>query len=138
MAIQPVSQRNVPNDRLYDQRHQWYLTEGSLVIIGITDYTQDTAGDILYVTVPPAGTELKGGQPMGSIESGKWVGQIYAPFDGVVVAANEQLEESPALLNQDPYGQGWIVKAKPYRQEDLDHMITPEQYRALLLGGEQL
>ncbi|MEB3102973.1 glycine cleavage system protein GcvH [Ferviditalea candida] len=137
MAIQPLSQWTVPGDRMYDQRHQWYLIDGSQVTMGITDYTQDTAGDILYVSLPAAGTEIKAGQPIGSIESGKWVGQIYAPFDGVVVSVNARVEEAPPLLNQSPYDQGWMVQIQPNQQEDLNRLITSEAYQALLIAGGQ-
>lgn len=137
MALQPLSKWTVPSDRLYDQRHQWYLIEGSVVTMGITDYTQDTAGDILYASLPAAGTEIKAGQPIGSIESGKWVGQIYAPFDGVVVRVNARVEEAPPLLNQSPYDQGWMVQIQPNLQEDLECLMSSEAYQALLHGGEQ-
>lgn len=138
MSIQPVSRWKVPSDRLYDSRHQWYLQAGDVVTMGITDYTQDTAGDILYFSVPPVGTELKSGEPLGSLESGKWVGQIYAPFDGVVVEVNPQLDGNPGLLNQDCYGTGWIIKAKPLNPEGLHHLLTPELYNALLPVDEEV
>ena len=132
MSIQPVSQWSVPSDRLYDTHHQWYIREGDVVTIGITDYTQDTAGDILYYAVPQLGEQVKAGQPFGSLESGKWVGQLYSPFNGVVVEVNSQLEGNPGLLNQDCYGSGWLIKVRPTQDNSLNGLLTPELYSATL------
>lgn len=132
MSIQPVSPWKVPTDRLYDERHQWYQREGDIVTIGITDYTQDTAGDILYYSVPEPGTELKSGQTMGSLESGKWVGQLYAPFDGVVTEVNTRLDGNPGLLNLDCYGEGWLMRARLSSPDKLNQLLTPELYQAVL------
>ncbi|CAB3394069.1 Glycine cleavage system H protein (modular protein) [Kyrpidia spormannii] len=134
MAVEQPQQWRVPEDRRYDDRHQWYLLIGSTVTVGITDYTQDTAGDILYLSVPRVGARIQAGEPMGSVESGKWVGQIYAPFDGVVVDANPRVEEDPQLLNRDPYGAGWICKIRPNRSEDVHRLLSPREYQALLVS----
>lgn len=132
MAVHPMSRWKVQEDRLYDAHHQWAQVEQNLVTVGITDYMQDTAGDILYLSLPEPGTEMVKGQPMGSLESGKWVGQLYAPFSGVVIAANQYLMEEPGTLNQDPYHRGWLIKAKPHDERELAELLSPAGYRAVL------
>ncbi|PSR26709.1 MAG: glycine cleavage system protein H [Sulfobacillus benefaciens] len=132
MATEPMHRWRILGDRLYDTRHQWVLEDGVLLTLGITDYTQDTAGDILYISLPQPGTMLEKGQPFGSIESGKWVGQLYAPFDGVVIAANELVSENPQLLNQDPYGRGWLIKVRPSADNPRDSLLTDSEYARFL------
>ncbi|CAB1129840.1 Glycine cleavage system H protein [Candidatus Hydrogenisulfobacillus filiaventi] len=124
----------VLEDRFYDQYHQWSQVEDAVITMGVTDYVQDSAGDILYVSLPKPGTELKAGEPWGSLESGKWVGQLYAPFDGVVIAANEAVEEAPGVVNQDPYHKGWLIKVKPAVPAGfaVSRLMGPERYRAML------
>ncbi len=132
MATEPIHRWRVLADRFYDTRHQWVLEDDLLLTLGITDYTQDTAGDILYASLPSPGTVLEKGQPFGSIESGKWVGQLYAPFDGVVIAANDQVSENPQLLNQDPYGRGWLIKVRPSIANPRESLLTHADYTRLL------
>lgn len=134
MAVFPQARWQVLEGRRYDSRHHWMMMEGNgpLITIGITDYTQDTAGDILYISLPEPGQEIVHGQAMGSLESGKWVGQVYAPVDGVVIAANDRLMEDPGMLNRDPYHSGWIVKVKATRPEAMEDFLSPEAYRAFL------
>lgn len=132
MATQPVSRWQVKEDLKYHPRHHWCRLEGTAVITGITDYTQERAGDILYASLPGIGETVQAGQPMGSIESGKWVGQLYAPVSGVVVASNQAVVEQPRLLNTAPYDQGWLVKIEPDRKESLNQLWDAAQYRAAL------
>lgn len=137
MATEPVHRWKVVPGRLYDSHHQWVLKDDVLITVGITDYTQDTAGDILYVALPEPGTVLEDGKPFGSIESGKWVGQLYAPFDGVVIAANDQVQDNPQLLNRDPYGRGWIIKAKAMREDYTKHLLSDTDYIQLLAHQDE-
>ncbi|WP_081700529.1 glycine cleavage system protein GcvH [Sulfobacillus thermosulfidooxidans] len=133
MATEPIHRWKVLADRLYDARHQWVQKDDVLWTMGITDYTQDTAGDILYVSLPEPGTVLEQGQPFGSLESGKWVGQLYAPFDGVVIAANDLVRDNPQLLNQDPYGRGWLIKARAQNNDEVvKQLLTDTEYMQLL------
>ena len=136
MTAKSEPQWNVPSDRYYDKHHQWYQMEDELVTVGITDYTQDTAGDIVYVSVPAVGATVKSGQPIGSLESGKWVGQIYAPCDGVVVEANEAIEQTPTLLNEAPYTNGWVVKIRPSQAVSSEQFMSAKQYRDQLRVDE--
>ncbi|MBU2549387.1 MAG: glycine cleavage system protein GcvH [Proteobacteria bacterium] len=106
-----------PDDLLYDNNHYWARLEGDLVVMGTTDFTVKLAGEITYVDVDQEGEETEQGKPFASIESGKWVGRVYAMVSGEVVECHEELEDEPELVNQDPYGQGWLFKIKP---SDLD------------------
>ncbi len=120
----------IEDDRRYDTHHQWVQRGEQLFTVGITDYTQDTAGEILYVALPVPGTPLVQGQPFGSIESGKWVGQLYAPCDGTVIASNERLQESPELLNRDPYHAGWLIKITAASSESMwSELMSAQVYR---------
>lgn len=108
---------NFPDELYYDKNHFWARVEGGVVVMGTTDLTQKLAGDITFVDVPGEGDEVTQGKPFGSIESGKWVGRVYAVVSGEVNQGNEALEDEPELINQDCYGAGWICKITP---SDLD------------------
>ncbi len=108
---------NFPDDLYYDSNHFWARVEDGMVIMGTTDLTQKLAGEITFVDVPEEDDEVTKGKPFGSIESGKWVGRVYAPVSGEVLEGNEELEDEPELINEDCYGEGWICKIKP---SDLD------------------
>lgn len=138
MATSKTTAWAVKNDRWYDTRHHWVQKGDRLLTVGITDYTQDTAGEILYVALPEPGTALIQGKPFGSIESGKWVGQLYAPCDGTVIAANNQLEQEPGLLNQDPYQAGWLIKMVAASEDIGQSLMTPDAYRAHLAELDEL
>ncbi len=122
---------NFPDDLYYDKNHFWARVEGDVVVMGTTDLTQKLAGEITYVEIPDEGDEVTQGKPFGSIESGKWVGRVYAPVSGEVSEANEDLEDEPELINQDCYGKGWICKIEPSDLEaDLGNLMQGEAYRA--------
>jgi glycine cleavage system H protein len=104
---------NFPDELYYDKNHYWARVEGDLVVMGTTDLTQKLAGEITFVDVPGEGDEVSQGKPFGSIESGKWVGRVYAVVSGEVAKGNEELEDTPELINEDCYGAGWICKIKP-------------------------
>jgi glycine cleavage system H protein len=106
-----------PDDLYYDREHYWCRVEGNVVITGTTDFAQKMAGEIVYVQLPLIGKSITQGKPCAALESGKWVGRIYAVVSGKVVEVNEELEDNPQLINQGPYDQGWIFKIEP---SDLD------------------
>ena len=109
-----------PDDLKYDKNHFWAKVEGDLVVTGATEFISKQAGEITFVDLPEEGDEVTVGKPYGSIESGKWVGRIYAVVSGEVaeiVEINESLEDEPEKINEEPYGSGWICKIKP---SDLD------------------
>jgi len=106
-----------PDDLWYDKNHFWARVEGDAVVMGTTDFAQKLAGEIGYVELPEAGQKVTQGKPFGSIESGKWVGRIYAVLSGQVAEVNEALEDEPELINHSPYDQGWICKVFPENLE---------------------
>jgi glycine cleavage system H protein len=102
-----------PADLKYTAEHEWVKAVGDSLRIGITDYAQESLGDIVYVTLPGVGTEVGAGQSMGEVESTKSVSDVYAPLAGTVTARNEALDANPELVNSDPYGEGWMVEISP-------------------------
>ncbi len=122
---------NVPEELRYSAEHEWIRTDGAQITVGITDYAQDALGDIVFIQVPEVGALLEAGSMMGEIESTKSVSEIYAPIAGTVTEVNTNLEDSPEMLNSDPYGEGWIVVMEPATPSDLDGLLDQTEYRAL-------
>lgn len=108
-----IQEYELPDDLYYEKNHYWARVEGDLVVMGATDFTQKLAGEFVYVELPYEGDKIEQGKPFATIESGKWTGRIYAPVSGEIVEVNEDLEDDYTLINQDPYGEGWIVKITP-------------------------
>jgi glycine cleavage system H protein len=119
----------IPDDLLYTDQHEWIRVEGDTGTIGITDFAQDQLGDITFVEVPPIGKSLAKGDELGAIESCKAAASVYAPTDGEVTEVNEALEADPAVVNSDPYGEGWICRITIARPGELSELMNPEQYR---------
>ncbi len=118
-----------PEDNRYAKSHEYVHPEaGDLVIIGITDYAQKELGDVVFVELPPVGSELELGDEFGSIESVKAVSELFSPVSGQVVEINEALNDKPELVNTDPYGDGWMMKIKLTIPEEVDEMMTAEEY----------
>ena len=101
---------SVPNELLYNRSHEWIRVEGEVVVIGITHYAQDQLGEVVYVELPEAGTGVSAGEELGTLESVKAVSEFLAPVAGEVLEINTRLEDEPNLVNEDPYGDGWLVK----------------------------
>jgi glycine cleavage system H protein len=117
-----------PDDLEYDKNHFWAKIEGDLVVTGATEFISKQAGEITFVDLPEAGDELNVGKPYGSIESGKWVGRIYAVVSGEIAEVNEVLEDEPEKINEEPYGSGWICKIKPSNLEaDMAALMAPDE-----------
>ena len=120
-----------PEDLKYTREHEWAaLEDGNRIRVGITDYAQDALGDVVYVDLPEAGTEVRGGEAFGEVESTKSVSDIFCPANGKIVEKNAALEEQPELVNQDPYGEGWMVVIELADPEDLDELLDAAAYRA--------
>jgi glycine cleavage system H protein len=117
------------NDLRYTSEHEWVLVEGTVATIGITAYAAAQLGDIVYLDLPDAGTEVSGGTVVGEIESTKSVGELFAPVDGTVVEKNSAVEASPELVNSDPLGAGWLLKVE-FTQ--LPALLSLEEYNALI------
>ncbi|MEW6266278.1 MAG: glycine cleavage system protein GcvH [Thermodesulfobacteriota bacterium] len=115
---------NFPDELYYDQNHYWARVDGEKVVMGATDFSQKLAGELTYIDIDKEGEKVDQGKPFASIESGKWVGRVYAVVSGEIVTVNEALEDSPELVNQAPYGDGWFFKIKPSRlDQDLAHLM---------------
>jgi glycine cleavage system H protein len=114
---------NMPEDLLYQPDHYWVRVEGDIIVMGLDDFSQKLAGEIVYVQLPDDGKKVKKGKKFAKVESGKWLGKIVSPVDGVIEAVNEELEEKPGLINEDPYGAGWMYKIKPADMSQLDDLI---------------
>ncbi len=115
----------------YTDNHEWVTGEGDTLKVGITDYAQDQMGDIVFVELPDVGDTFDTGDEFGTLESVKAVSELYSPVAGEVVAVNEALEDSPELINQDPYG-GWIMEIKPKNVEDVQQLLDRDTYLELL------
>ncbi len=116
-----------PDDLYYHQEHFWVKIEDHLVTVGANDFAQKLAGQIVYVELPSPGRQVEQGKPCGSMESGKWVGRIYAPVSGKVESSNQVLEDNPELINESPYEKGWIFKIIPSKlQEELKNLMQGE------------
>ncbi len=122
----------IPSDLKYTSDHEWVRAEGDRATIGITEYAQKELGDVVYVDLPAVGERIKAKAGMGSIESVKAVSDIYAPVTGEVVAVNEELQFNPELVNQDPYGKGWIAVIEIADDEELKKLLTAEEYQKLI------
>jgi glycine cleavage system H protein len=109
----------VPSDLRYTKDHEWLRADGNEGVVGITDFAQDALGDVVFVELPAVGTVLKTGQTFGVVESNKTVSDLFAPVDGTVVAVNEALRDTPEVVNQDPYGAGWMVRLSVSGSGDL-------------------
>ncbi len=129
---------NVPDELAYTSDHEWAaLGNGSVpggkVRVGITDYAQDALGDIVFIQLPELGTKVEAGGSLGEIESTKSVSDIYAPVSGEIVELNETLTNSPELLNEDPYGKGWICVIETTAPSDTETLLDAGAYRDLIL-----
>ena len=119
---------NLPKDLKYSEEHEWVKQEGNQIRIGITDFAQSELGDIVFVELPEVGDEIEIDEPFGSVESVKTVSELYAPISGKVVAINEDLDDSPELVNESPYEKAWMVLVEPSDTSELDKLMTAEQY----------
>ena len=120
---------NIPSDLKYAESHEWCRAEGKTATVGISDYAQGELGDVVYAELVEAGAVLKKGEPIGSLESVKSVSDIYAPVSGTVVEVNPALEDTPEVINSDPYGEGWIVKIEMSNPEELASLMDAGDYR---------
>ncbi len=132
--MKEIKELILPDDVKYAKDHEWAKLEGDLVKIGISDYAQDQLGDVTFVELPEEGDTLAKNDELGVIESSKAASDLYMPIGGEIVALNPDLGESPELINQDPYGRGWIVEVKPTDPADLDELMNKQQYIEMLEG----
>lgn len=119
----------LPQDLKYTASHEYVRMAGDEATVGITDFAAEQLGDVVYVELPEVGRVLEKGAVFGVVESVKAVSDLYSPVSGTVSEINEELNDEPSLINDDPYGKGWIIKLKPANAADLADALTPEQYR---------
>ena len=122
----------IPTDLRYSEDHEWMRVEKDVLILGITDYAQSELGDIIFVELPDINTIVSSKESIGTIEAIKTVADIYSPIDGEIIDINEQINDSPDLINSDPYEKGWLVKIKIKVLSQLDNMLTKEQYMKIV------
>lgn len=127
-----VAAMNIPAELRYTKDHEWVSIDDGRARVGITDYAQDALGDVVFVQLPEPGDVLSSGAVLGEVESTKSVSEIYAPMGGTVAEVNLALEDSPELLNSEPYGQGWIVVLEMEDPATTEGMMSPDDYAALI------
>ena len=118
----------IPKDLRYTDEHEWAKIGGDVAIVGVTDYAQQSLGDVVYIELPEIGSEVKKGEELGSIESVKAVSDVFSPMSGEVIEVNEELSDHPEYINQSPYGKGWIVKIKISKPEEAKELMDSVQY----------
>jgi glycine cleavage system H protein len=119
---------NTPEDLSYTKDHEWVRTKGDEATVGITDHAQNQLGDVVYVELPKVGDKFEASEPFGSVESVKAVSEIYMPVGGTVTEVNESLNDSPEQVNEDPYGDGWMIRIKIDNPAQVDALLTAVEY----------
>ncbi len=120
MEIQGYS---MPDDLHYEENHYWVKVQGDILVMGMDDFAQQMAGEIVYVQLPFEGKKLTAGKKFAKVESGKWVGKVFAPVNGELLECNEELEMDATIINKDCYGEGWMYKIKPNDMAELQNLI---------------
>lgn len=117
----------LPDELYYEPNHSWAKVDGDTVTVGLNDFAQKLAGEFVSVDLPSEGKKVQQGKPIAAVESGKWVGRVYAPVSGEIVEVNENVEDDPILLNSDPYGEGWVLKIKMDDPTELESLLQGEK-----------
>ena len=123
---------NFPTNVKYTKEHEWIRLEGDVAYVGITDYAQEQLGDIVFVDIPTEGETLAADEVFGTIEVVKTISDLFLPVTGEILEQNEALADQPELVNQDPYGEGWLIKIKPAADADFASLLDAEAYKALI------
>ena len=113
----------IPDDLYFHKEHMWVKVDGDIAIVGMDDFSQKLAGELSYVELPMEGDEVSKDEAVGSYETGKWMDKIFAPVSGEVIEVNEELEDDPSIVNQDPYGKGWMFKIKMSDPSEVDSLM---------------
>ncbi|MGC9364304.1 MAG: glycine cleavage system protein GcvH [Fidelibacterota bacterium] len=123
---------NVPETLKYTNDHEWALIEGDIATLGITEYAAGELGDVVYVELPEVGSQAGKGDSIGTIEAVKTVADLYSPLSGKIIEVNESLNDSAELINQDPYGKGWIAKLKIANPAEIEQLLSADDYQKLI------
>ena len=118
----------IPDDLHYSKDHEWVRVDGNVATVGITDYAQDSLGDVVYVELPKVGDDFAANESFGSVESVKAVSEVFSPVSGEIVGINEALADTPEKVNQDPYGDGWMIRVQMSNAGEVDSMLTAAEY----------
>ncbi len=130
-----IQEYDMPDELYYEENHFWAKLDGDVVVMGMDDFAQKMAGEIVYVQLPDEGKKLKAGKKFAKLESGKWLGKVFAPVSGELAAVNEDLETNPGLINEDCYGKGWMFKITPDDVSEMQRLIYgPEAVEKWLLA----
>jgi len=122
---------NIPQDLKYTKDHEWVKVEGNMGIVGVTDYAQGELGDVIYVDITRTG-EVKQGDSCGTIEAVKTVSDIFSPISGSIIEVNSSINDNPAVINKDPYGEGWMFKIELKDTSELNSLLNPDDYKTLV------
>ncbi|GAB4274002.1 MAG: glycine cleavage system protein GcvH [Coriobacteriia bacterium] len=125
-----------PSELRYEKEHTWARVEGDTAVVGITDFAQDQLGEVVYVDLPDVGEEIVAGETFGEVESVKSVSDLYAPVSGEVVKVNEALEDAPETVNEDCYGEGWMIEVRMSDPAEVDNLLTAEEYERYISEQE--
>ncbi len=123
---------NIPENLKYTEDHEWIRAEGNEAFIGITDFAQSELGDIVFIEIETEGEKLDKGEAFGTIEAVKTVSDMFMPVAGKVIEANPEINDSPEIVNKDPYGDGWMIKISVDKPSELDELLTAEQYKEII------
>lgn len=122
----------IPENIKYTSDHEWVRVEGSIGTVGVTDYAQGELGDVVFIDIDPDLKEISKGNSFGTIEAVKTVGDLFAPFSGKVIEINKKMSDSPEVVNSDPYGDGWMIKAELSNPSDLNELLDAKAYKSLI------
>ena len=125
---------NVPEDLHYSKDHEWVRVQGDVAVVGITDYAQNSLGDVVYVELPKVGEEFNANESFGSVESVKAVSEMFSPVSGTVAEVNDILNDEPEKVNGDPYGEGWMIKVRMSSPLEVDSLLTAAEYEDFTKG----
>ncbi|MCA9727796.1 MAG: glycine cleavage system protein GcvH [Candidatus Eisenbacteria bacterium] len=132
-----MASHEIPGDLRYTKEHEWVKVDGTVAMIGVTDFAQASLGDVVFVELPQVGDALTQNEPFGSVEAVKAVSDLFSPVSGEVSAVNEGIENDPSVVNRSPYGDGWMIKASLSDASELDDLMSAEEYAAHVAGLEQ-
>jgi glycine cleavage system H protein len=128
---------NIPEDLHYSKDHEWVRVDGNVAIVGITDYAQDSLGDVVYVELPKAGEKFATNESFGSVESVKAVSEVFSPVSGEIAETNDSLTDEPEKVNTDPYGDGWMIRVTMSAPGEVDSLLTAAEYEDFTKGDTE-
>ena len=123
---------NIPKELKYTEEHEWIRIDGNTATIGITDFAQGELGDIVYIDIDSIGNDLDGNEIFGTVEAVKTVSDLFMPIKGKVLEINSDIESTPEVVNEDPYGKGWIIKIEIPEDQDISNLLSDEEYRNMI------